>query len=80
MASRIAAQSMISSRPASLDDLKHVFERAVGEIHREDMAARKLQPGTPIVSRARMLGISQANAEKQALSDAARALAQLWKV
>jgi hypothetical protein len=57
-----------------------LFETAVCEIHQADLAARKLQQHAPIVPRARVLGISQASAEKRALSDAARALAQLWKV
>ncbi len=51
------------------------------DIHQADLAAKKkLQYRTPIVQRGRILGISQAAAEKRALSDAARALAQLWKV
>ncbi len=51
------------------------------EIHQADVEAKKkLLYGVPIVSRARILGLSRAGAEKRALSDAARALAQLWKV
>jgi hypothetical protein len=82
MAYRFAAQQSIEShRSSTSDDLRHVFETAVCEIHQADLAARKrLQYGAPIVSRAKVLGISQASAEKRALSDAARALAQLWKV
>jgi hypothetical protein len=63
----------------STDDLKRAFETAVCEIHRAD-AAVKNQYRAPIVSRARLLGLSQAGAEKRALSDAAKALAQLWKI
>lgn len=82
MASRvIGAQSAQNHRPASADDLRSVFEAAVCEIHQADLAAnKKLQYRVPIVSRARVMGISQADAEKRALSDAARALAQLWKL
>lgn len=70
-----------AQRPPSPEDLKRVFETAVCEIHQADVDRHKrLQYGTPIVSRGRLLGLSQANAEKRALTDAARALAQLWKV
>jgi hypothetical protein len=81
MAYRIAGQSFEAHRSASSDDLRNVFEKAVGEIHRADIASEKsLQYRAPIVPRARVLGISQADAEQRAVSDAARALAQLWKV
>jgi hypothetical protein len=81
MAYRIATQTIETRRPPSPDDLRHVFETAVCEIHRADLARKKtLQYRAPIVPRAKVLGISEANAEKRALSDAARALAQLWKV
>ena len=70
-----------TQRPPSPEDLKRVFETAVCEIHQADVDAHKrLRYGTPIVSRGRVLGLSQANVEKRALTDAARALAQLWKV
>jgi hypothetical protein len=63
------------------EDLRRVFETAVCDIHQADLATKKkLQYRTPIVQRGTVLGISQAAAEKRALSDAARALAQLWKV
>ncbi len=81
MAYRTAGQSIETHRSPSLDNLRQVFETSVCEIHRADLAAKKrLQYRAPIVSRAKALGISQASAEKRALSDAARALAQLWKV
>ena len=58
-----------------------MFETAVCDILQADLAAKKkLQYRTPIVQRGRVLGVSQAAAEKRALSDAARALAQLWNV
>ena len=81
MASRMTAPRIETQRPPSSEDLKLVFETAVSEIHRVDLDVRKrLQYRTPIVSRARLLGLSKDGAEKRALSDAARALAQLWKV
>ena len=81
MAYRIGEQRLQMQGLSSPADLRQVFESAVCEIHQPDVAAhRKLQYRAPIVPRAKVLGISQANAEKRALSDAARALAQLWKV
>src|SRR5258708_4817523 len=66
-----------AQRPPSPEDLKRVFEAAVCEIHQADVEAKeRLRYRAPIVSRARILGLSQAGAEKRALSDAARALAQ----
>jgi len=70
-------QHIEAQRSPSPEDLKRVFETAVCEIHQADVDAKKR---LPIVSRARVLGLSQAGAEKRALSDAARALALLWKV
>ncbi len=82
MAYRMVGQSIETHRSPSPDDLRNAFETAVCEIHRADVAAAKktLRYRAPIVARAKVLGISQASAEKRALSDAARALAQLWKV
>jgi hypothetical protein len=81
MASRVTTQHIEAQRPPSPEDLRRVFETAVSEIHQADLAAQKnLQYRTPIVPRARLLGLSKDGAEKRALSDAARALAQLWKV
>jgi len=78
---RLADHHLDAQRTASPEDLRRVFETAVCEIHQADQAAKKrLQYRTPIVPRAKILGLSQAGAEKRALSDAARALAQLWKV
>jgi hypothetical protein len=81
MAYKIAGHHIGAQRSASAEDLRRVFETAVCEIHQCDLAAKKrLQYRTPIVQRARLLGISQQSEEKRALTDAARALAQLWKV
>ena len=77
----IAEHHMEEQRSPSAEDLRRVFETAVCDIHQADLADKKrLQYRIPIVQRGRILGISQAAAEKRALSDAARALAQLWKV
>jgi hypothetical protein len=81
MAKTMAGRRIEHYRSPSADDLRRVFERAVSELHEADSAARKrLWHRTPIVQREEILGNSQANGEKRALTDAARALAQLWKV
>jgi len=81
MAVRIESQHFEAQRPPSTTDLRHVFESAVSEIHRAEVDSRKpVRYGAPIVSRAKVLGISQADAEKRALSDAARALSRLWRL
>ncbi|HVI07361.1 MAG TPA: hypothetical protein VND65_03605 [Candidatus Binatia bacterium] len=81
MAYKFVAPRMEAPLTSSPEDLRRAFESAVCEIHRADRAAeKKLQYRAPIVPRAKLLGLSQAGAEKRALTDAARALAQLWKV
>jgi hypothetical protein len=81
MAYKITAHSLEARPPASVEDLRRMFETVLCELHQADLSARKkLQYRTPIVQRARRLGISQADAEKRALADAARVLTQLWKV
>ena len=73
-------QHIEEERSPTPDDLKRLFETAVCKIHQADVDAKRLPYRAPIVSRTRVLGFSQAGVEKRALSDAARALAQLWKV
>jgi hypothetical protein len=81
MECKIAERRIEVHQSPSAQDLRRAFEIAVCEIHQADRGAKKsLLYRTPIVERAKRLGISQADAEKRALSDAARALAQLWKV
>jgi hypothetical protein len=81
MAPTIARRPIDPYRSLSADDLRRVFETAVSELHEADRVARKrLQYRTPIVQRRGIFGIAQASTEKRALTDAARALAQLWKV
>jgi hypothetical protein len=62
----------------SAEDLRRKFESAVCELH--PVLAPEQRRRAPIVSRRTILGLSQADAEKRAVSDAARALAELWKV
>jgi hypothetical protein len=57
-----------------------MFETAVCEIHRVEAAAQGIRYRTPIVQRAAGTTVSRADTEKRAVSDAARALAQLWQV
>jgi hypothetical protein len=65
---------------SSAEDLRCAFETAVCELQQADRAAKKgARYRMPIVARGRILG-TKASAEKRALTDAARALAQLWKV
>jgi hypothetical protein len=81
MASRIVGHNLEPHHLPSTADLRHAFEAAVCEIYQVELpAAKRLQYHAPIVPRAKVLGISQSNAEKRALADAARALAQLWKI
>lgn len=70
-----------AQRSSSAEDLRRAFEKAMIEIHQAGFPADKnMQYRSPIVQRAKRLGISQARAEECAISDAARALALLWKV
>lgn len=80
MATTRLTPNNIETHPISSETLRSVFETAVCQIQAQDSADRKLSYRAPIVPRAKILGISKADAEKRALSDAARALAQLWKV
>jgi hypothetical protein len=65
----------------SAQDLQQMFETAVCEIHQVERAAQTLRHRTPIVQRIPpTAATSRVNAEKRAVSDAASALARLWKV
>ena len=80
MAYKITKQHIEVPPSASHEDLRRVFERDVGDLYEGDRTGtRRPQYGAPIVPR-KILGITKVDAEKRALSDAARALAQLWKV
>jgi hypothetical protein len=80
MAYRFAgSRTEMHQQPAS-EDLRRKFETAVCQIHEADLAAKKrAEYRTPIFQRERVSG-SQAYMEKRALSDAAQALALLWKL
>jgi len=62
-------------------NLKRAFECAVRDIYQAGLNGQISRYRTPIAQRAgtRTCGLP-VDAEKQALSDAAKALAQLWKV
>ena len=62
-------------------NLKRAFECAVRDIYEVGLTGKVSQYRTPIAQRAGTGAAgSSVDAEKRALSDAARALAQLWKV
>jgi hypothetical protein len=77
MAYKIVDHRIEPQRNLSTEDLRRKFESAVFELHPADFAAKKR---LPIVPRRKVLGISQADAEKRAVSEAAQALAVLWKL
>jgi hypothetical protein len=80
MAYKIVGHRVEAHRAQSAEELRRAFERAVLELHQTDLTTKKRQEyRSPIVQRRRIFGISQADAEKRALSDAARALTALWK-
>ena len=62
-------------------NLKRAFECAVRDIYEVGLTGEVSHYRTPIAQRAGASAArSSVDAEKRALSDAARALAQLWKV
>jgi hypothetical protein len=62
-------------------NLRRSFEYAVRDIYQAGVSGQISRYRTPIVQRAGIGPLrSNVDAEKQALSDAAKALAQLWKV
>lgn len=70
----------IQSKPVP-KNLQRTFEHAVRDIYEAGVTGKVSQYRTPIVQRVRDgAPVSAGSAEKQALSDAAKALAQLWKV
>jgi hypothetical protein len=74
----MATRNNAVQNPMSPENLRQVFETAVVEIHQAEQASRRL----PIVQRSRpaMALDCPGSTEKRAVSDAARALAQLWKI
>jgi hypothetical protein len=57
-----------------------VFETALGEIKQAQITGQRPGYRTPIFHRATKTAPSPAQSEKRAVSDAAYALAQLWKI
>jgi hypothetical protein len=80
MSSKVVNQRIAAQRPPSAEDLRVVFETAVCELREANFTSRPLKYHSPMVQRRRISRISQAEEEKRALSDAARALAELWKI
>jgi len=66
-------------KTVSADELRRVFETAVEEIQQPEKPAPRVTYGLPIAPR-RGPAATQPGGENRALSDAARALAELWKV
>lgn len=64
-------------RVSPAKNLRGAFESAVQDVYQASLTGKASQYRTPIVQRS---GVSYANPEKRALSDAANALAQLWKI
>lgn len=64
--------------PSMSANLQRTFENAVRDIYQA--GGKGPNNRMPIVQRARMAAEASANGQKKALSDAAKALAQLWKV
>jgi len=62
------------------ENLKRAFERAVNDIYQAGLTGKVSQYRTPIVQRAGTAMSASLDAKKRAVSDAAKALAQLWKV
>ena len=75
MTNRIAEPKAFSAA-----NLRLVFEAAVEDIHHTEPLTPRVRYGAPIVPRRVPATSSREGGEKRALSDAARALAQLWKL
>jgi len=69
-------------RPVSTPkNLQRAFETAVRDIYQVGLTGKTSQYRTPILRRPNKdTVVSPASAEKRALTDAAKALAQLWKI
>jgi hypothetical protein len=65
--------------PPVTRNLQRSFEHAVRDIYEAGLTGKTSQYRTPIVQRASTPACGPVE-EKRALSDAAKALAQLWKV
>ena len=61
-------------------NLKREFENAVRDIYEAELDGKAANYRKPIFQRSRIAAQPGINAEKRALADAAKALAQLWKI
>lgn len=75
----MASKTVTQIPPVNLN-LKRTFENAVRDIYQAALTGKVSNYRTPIVQRPSAPVDSSANAQKKALTDAAKALAQLWKV
>lgn len=75
MASKVVAQV-----PPMGINLKRAFENAVRDIYQPQSPQSASNYRRPIAQRPHTSAEGPANTQKRALSDAAKALAQLWKV
>jgi hypothetical protein len=80
MASKPTTQAPSAQLPSLSMNLKHTFEKSVRDIYQAGITGKRSHYRRPIVQRSHVTSESSANAQKRALSDAAKALAQLWKV
>jgi len=74
------ASKVVGQIPPVDGNLRRAFENAVRDIYQAGLNGKTSNYRTPIVQRTSALVGSSENAQKKALTDAARALAQLWKV
>lgn len=74
------ASKVVGQIPPVDINLRRAFENAVHDIYEAGLSGKISSYRTPIVQRTSALIGSSENAQKKALSDAARALAQLWKI
>ncbi len=74
------ASKIIGQVPSVDTNLRRAFENAVRDIYQTGLNHKTSNYRTPIVQRSSVRVGSSENEQKKALSDAARALAQLWKV
>jgi hypothetical protein len=79
MASKSVAQ-VPAQVPTLSINLKRTFENAVRDIYQASVTGKPSNYRRPILRRPRVAVESSENREKKALSDAAKALAQLWKI
>jgi len=74
------ASKIVGQVPPMETNLRRTFENAVRDIYPTGPSGKASYYRTPIVQRCSAPAGSSENAQKKALSDAAKALAQLWKV